>query len=116
MYFPTLVEVPIARLFLDLGMHRGPLLAYLRADPELSLQSILITSKVIGRSKALVYVGWVALFSIAAGLLFGAWIDGASGWLIGGAVALGLGGLALFLARLTARSARGREARPAIKP
>jgi uncharacterized membrane protein YraQ (UPF0718 family) len=23
MYFPTLVEVPIARMFLDLGMHRG---------------------------------------------------------------------------------------------
>ncbi|MCK7494709.1 MAG: permease [Comamonadaceae bacterium] len=35
MYFPTLVEVPIARMFLDLGMHRGPLLAYLMADPEL---------------------------------------------------------------------------------
>ena len=28
MYFPTLVEVPIAQMFLDLGMHRGPLLAY----------------------------------------------------------------------------------------
>jgi uncharacterized membrane protein YraQ (UPF0718 family) len=42
MYFPTLVEVPIARMFLDLGMHRGPLLAYLMSDPELSLQSILI--------------------------------------------------------------------------
>ena len=43
MYFPTLVEVPIAKMFLSLGMHRGPLLAYLMADPELSLQSILIT-------------------------------------------------------------------------
>ena len=41
MYFPTLVEVPIAQMFLSLGMHRGPLLAYLMADPELSLQSIL---------------------------------------------------------------------------
>jgi uncharacterized membrane protein YraQ (UPF0718 family) len=37
MYFPTLVEVPIAQTFLSLGMHRGPLLAYLLADPELSL-------------------------------------------------------------------------------
>ncbi len=35
MYFPTLVEVPIANMFLELGMHRGPLLAYLMADPEL---------------------------------------------------------------------------------
>jgi hypothetical protein len=39
MYFPTLVEVPIAKMFLDLGMHRGPLLAYLMADPELSCRA-----------------------------------------------------------------------------
>ena len=30
MYFPTLVEVQVARMFPDLGMHRGPLLAWLR--------------------------------------------------------------------------------------
>ncbi len=78
MYFPTLVEVPIAQMFLSLGMHRGPLLAYLMADPELSLQSILIISTIIGRLKAWVYVGWVALFSTLAGLIYGAWIDGAS--------------------------------------
>ncbi|NLG72667.1 MAG: permease [Chloroflexi bacterium] len=78
MYFPTLLEVPIAQMFLDLGMHRGPLLAYLLADPELSLQSILITATIIGRRKAWVYVAWVALFSTLAGLIFGAWVDGAS--------------------------------------
>jgi uncharacterized membrane protein YraQ (UPF0718 family) len=78
MYFPTLVEVPIAKMFLSLGMHRGPLLAYLMADPELSLQSILITSMIIGRLKAWVYVGWVALFSTLAGLIYGAWVDGIS--------------------------------------
>jgi uncharacterized membrane protein YraQ (UPF0718 family) len=76
MYFPTLVEVPVAKMFLDLGMHRGPLLAYLMADPELSLQSILIISAIIGRRKAWTYVGFVALFSTAAGLTYGAWIDG----------------------------------------
>ena len=76
MYFPTLVEVPIARMFLDLGMHRGPLLAYLMADPELSLQSILIISAIIGRRKAWTYVALVALFSTVAGLTYGAWIDG----------------------------------------
>jgi uncharacterized membrane protein YraQ (UPF0718 family) len=32
-------------------------------------------STVIGRRKAFTYVGWVALFSIIAGLLFGAWVD-----------------------------------------
>ena len=76
MYFPTLVEVPIAKMFLSLGMHPGPLIAYLMADPELSLQSILITSAIIGKLKAWTYVGLVALFSTLAGLSYGAWIDG----------------------------------------
>ncbi len=87
MYFPTLVEVPVARMFLDLGMHPGPLLAYLMADPELSLQSMLMVAAVIGRGKTAAYVGLVALFSIAAGLLYGAWVDGL-GWL---PLVLGLG-------------------------
>jgi hypothetical protein len=83
MYFPTLVEVPVARMFLDLGMHPGPLLAYLMADPELSLQSILMIAAVIGRPKTFAYVGWVAIFSITAGLLYGAWVDGVGlGWLV----------------------------------
>jgi uncharacterized membrane protein YraQ (UPF0718 family) len=88
MYFPTLVEVPIAQMFLSLGMHRGPLLAYLMADPELSLQSILIVSTLIGRLKAWTYVAWVALFSLLAGLIYGAWIDGVSAWQLGGYLAL----------------------------
>jgi hypothetical protein len=87
MYFPTLVEVPIARMFLSLGMHPGPLIAYLMADPELSLQSILITAAIIGKLKAWTYVGLVALFSTAAGLTYGAWVDGTSVWLLAAAVA-----------------------------
>jgi len=71
MYFPTLVEVPVAQTFLSLGMHRGPLLAYLLADPELSLQSILITNTVIGKKKTAVYVLLVAIFSTLSGLIFG---------------------------------------------
>jgi len=83
--------VPIAKMFLSLGMHRGPLLAYLMADPELSLQSILITATIIGRLKAWVYVFWVALFSTLAGLIYGAWVDGA-----------GLGLIVLYLFALLA--------------
>jgi len=71
MYFPTLVEVPVARMFLDLGMARGPLLAYLLADPELSLQSIFVTRKIIGNKKVAVYVMLVAVLCTAAGLIFG---------------------------------------------
>ena len=78
MYFPTLVEVPVAKMFLDLGMHPGPLLAYLMADPELSLQSILMVIAVIGRKKTFAYVSLVALFSVMAGLLYGSWVDGMS--------------------------------------
>jgi len=82
MYFPTLVEVPIAQTFLSLGMHRGPLLAYLLADPELSLQSILITNSVIGRKKTAVYVTLVTIFSTLSGLLFGTWVNGTNAWVI----------------------------------
>jgi uncharacterized membrane protein YraQ (UPF0718 family) len=87
MYFPTLVEVPIAKMFLSLGMHPGPLIAYLMADPELSLQSILITSAIIGKLRAWTYVGLVALFSTLAGLTYGAWVDGTSALTLGIAVA-----------------------------
>jgi len=65
-------------MFLGLGMHKGPLLAYLMADPELSLQSILITSAIIGRLRTLAYVALVAVFSALSGLMYGMWIDGAS--------------------------------------
>lgn len=87
MYFPTLVEVPIAKMFLSLGMHPGPLIAYLMADPELSLQSILITAAIIGKLRAWTYVGLVALFSTLAGLTYGAWVDGSSALTLGITVA-----------------------------
>lgn len=108
LYFPTLVEVPIAKMFLGLGMHRGPLLAYLMADPELSLQSILITATIIGRLKAWTYVGWVAIFSTLAGLIYGAWADGASLWLLAAYLAASLAVLALGLYLIGRRNVRQR--------
>ncbi len=103
MYFPTLVEVPIAKMFLSLGMHPGPLIAYLMADPELSLQSILITAAIIGKLRAWTYVGLVALFSTVSGLSYGAWVNGMSLWMlvaiIGGFVALIVGTLHLIETR-----------------
>ncbi len=71
MYFPTLVEVPIAKMFLDLGMARGPLLAYLLSDPELSLQSILVLNGIMGKKKTAIYVSLVAVMSTLAGYIFG---------------------------------------------
>ena len=109
MYFPTLVEVPVAHMFLDLGMHRGPLLAYLMADPELSLQSILMVAAVIGRPKTFTYVGLVAVFSIVAGLVYGAWVDGVNpAW-----IALGLAAFVGSLAAVTGWLLGRRRAVPA---
>jgi uncharacterized membrane protein YraQ (UPF0718 family) len=71
MYFPTLVEVPIARMFLEMGMNKGPLLAYLIADPALSIQSILVTGNILGRAKTIAYVALVTVFSTLAGYIFG---------------------------------------------
>ena len=103
MYFPTLVEVPVARMFLDLGMHPGPLLAYLMADPELSLQSMLMVAAVIGWTKTATYVAWVAAFSVCAGLIFGAWSDGAGLPSLAAVMAIVLGALSLGVGRLRRR-------------
>ena len=118
MYFPTLVEVPIANMFLGLGMHRGPLLAYLMADPALSVQSILITAKIIGNKKAWVYVAWVTLFSTLAGLIYGAWVDGTPLWLVALyllAVAALLGGGLILLGRLDRKRTRAAESRTQVQ-
>ncbi len=75
MYFPTLVEVPMARTFLDLGMGKGPLLAYLLADPVISLPSILVISRLIGLKRLMVYVGLIIFFCTAAGLIYGGFLN-----------------------------------------
>ncbi|MBD3362709.1 permease [Candidatus Dojkabacteria bacterium] len=70
-YFPALVEVPIAENFLKLGMHEGPLMAYLLSDPVLSLQGLLIISKVIGIKKTLIYASSIVVLTTFAGYIFG---------------------------------------------
>jgi len=74
MYFPTLVEVPMAKLFLGLGMAKGPLLAYLLADPVISLASILVIRKLIGNKRTIVYTGLIIVFATISGLIYGQFI------------------------------------------
>ena len=76
-YFPTLVEVPMAKTFLLLGMAKGPLLAYLLADPVVSLPSILVVRKIMGNTRTLVYVLLILVLCVGAGLIFGS-ISGSS--------------------------------------
>lgn len=70
-YFPALVEVPIAENFMKLGMNKGPLMAYLLADPVLSLQGLLVIRKLIGTKKMLVYAGSIVILTTLAGFIYG---------------------------------------------
>ncbi len=70
-YFPALVEVPIAENFMKLGMNKGPLMAYLLADPVLSLQGLLVVRKLIGTKKMLVYAGSIVILTTLAGYFYG---------------------------------------------
>jgi uncharacterized membrane protein YraQ (UPF0718 family) len=58
-------------MFLDLGMGKGPLLAYLLADPVISLPSILVVRKLIGTKRIFWYIGIIIVCCTAAGLIYG---------------------------------------------
>ena len=70
-YFPTLVEVPMAKAFLELGMSRAALLAYMLADPVISLSSILVVRKIIGDKRTLLYIALIFILTVSAGMLYG---------------------------------------------
>ncbi len=72
MYFATLTEVPILQGLIANGMGRGPALALLLAGPALSLPSMLVIGSVLGKKKALVFIGLVVGLATLAGLIFGA--------------------------------------------
>ncbi len=72
MYFATLTEVPILEGLINSGMGNGPALALLLAGPALSLPSMLVIRSVLGTRKTLAYIALVVLFSMAAGLAYGA--------------------------------------------
>jgi hypothetical protein len=74
MYFPTLVEVPMAKMFLGLGVAKGPLLAYLLADPVISLPSILVVRRIMGTKRTLVYAVLILIFCTLSGLIYGSFV------------------------------------------
>lgn len=75
MYFSTLMEVPVLKAFMDLGMGKGPVLTMLLADPALSLPSIVVLAKIMGIKKTAVYVGLVVIMSTIIGMSFGALVS-----------------------------------------
>ena len=70
-YFATLTEIPITQALMELGMHKGPVLALLLAGPALSLPNILVIRKVIGNTKTLVFILLVVVMSTITGVFFG---------------------------------------------
>ena len=85
-----MLETLVGKLGQQFAGFPGQDAGYLLADPELSLQSILITNSVIGRNKTAVYVVLVTIFSTLSGLLFGAWVNGTNAWAIIGGTAAGI--------------------------
>ena len=71
-YFATLTEIPITQALMNLGMHKGPVLALLLAGPALSLPSMLVLRKVMGNIKTLVFILLVVVMSTIVGMFFGA--------------------------------------------
>jgi len=70
-YFPTLVEVPVAKMFLELGMHQGPLMSYLLVDPGVSLQTLLVVNAIIKPRRTVAYAVYMLGFGVLAGYMYG---------------------------------------------
>jgi len=71
MYFATLTEVPIIQKLMALGMGRGPALTLFLTGNALSLPSMIVLFKVMGKQKASVYIVTIVLLSTVAGWMFG---------------------------------------------
>jgi uncharacterized membrane protein YraQ (UPF0718 family) len=71
-YFATLTEIPITQALMNLGMHKGPVLALLLAGPALSLPNMLVIRKVLGTRKLLVFILLVVVMATITGMFFGA--------------------------------------------
>lgn len=71
MYFATLTEVPIIQKLLGLGMEKGPALTLFLTGNALSLPSMIVLFKVMGKKQALVYILTIMILSVLAGWIFG---------------------------------------------
>ena len=70
-YFPTLIEVPLAKILLDLGMDRGAVIAFLLAAYVLSPPTMLFLKRIIGAEKTRSYTVMVILCCTLSGIAYG---------------------------------------------
>ncbi len=71
MYFATLTEVPIIQKLMGLGMGRGPALTLFLTGNALSLPSMIVLFKIMGKKQATAYILSIIVLSVIAGWLFG---------------------------------------------
>jgi uncharacterized membrane protein YraQ (UPF0718 family) len=71
-YFATLTEIPITQALMNLGMHKGPVLALLLAGPALSLPSMIVIQRIMGTKKTVVFISLVIMMATITGMFFGA--------------------------------------------
>jgi hypothetical protein len=71
MYFATLTEVPIIQKLMALGMGRGPALTLFLTGNALSLPSMIVLFKVMGKKQASAYILSIMVLSVFAGMIFG---------------------------------------------
>lgn len=71
MYFATLTEVPIVQQLMNLGMEKGPALTLFLTGNALSLPSMIVLFKVMGKRQATVYILTIMILSMVAGLIGG---------------------------------------------
>jgi uncharacterized membrane protein YraQ (UPF0718 family) len=74
MYFATLTEVPIIQKLMGLGMGRGPALTLFLTGNALSLPSMIVLFKVMGKRQAPAYILTIIVLSVIAGWLFGEFV------------------------------------------
>ena len=74
MYFATLTEVPIIQKLMAIGMGRGPALTLFLTGNALSLPSMIVLFKVMGKKQASAYIFTIIVLSIVAGWLFGEFV------------------------------------------
>jgi uncharacterized membrane protein YraQ (UPF0718 family) len=70
-YLGTLTEVPLVSMLMDSGMAQGPALTMLLVGPTISLPSLLVFGRIMGFSKALIYVSLVIVMAFVSGFIFG---------------------------------------------
>jgi hypothetical protein len=71
MYFATLTEVPVIQKLMALGMGRGPALTLFLTGNALSLPSMIVLFRVMGKKQAAAYILTIMILSAFAGMLFG---------------------------------------------